>query len=159
MQTKEIRKEDIEVVKKVSSFLPAYTCDSVMDFLKIEFYEMLSKNVRIKKCANCGRYFIPSGDYNSDCCDRILPGEKFTCKKIMANKRRKEKLSSNPILKEYERAYKRNYARTKNQKLSAEEFRLWTETAVSERDKAVERYSLSPSEDIISDFKKWLGNK
>ena len=77
----------------------------------------------------------------------------------MAQKRRKEKVNSNPIVKEYERAYKRNYARVTSHKMNAEDFRLWTEEAAKKRDAFSAEYDSNPSDQIISEFKKYLGNK
>lgn len=52
---------------------------------------MIEHNIRIKKCKNCGKYFVLKGDYSTDYCDRIPDGEKFTCKKLAAMKARKKK--------------------------------------------------------------------
>lgn len=78
---------------------------------------------------------------------------------MAAIEKRKEKIQNNTILKEYERAYKRNYARLSNHRLSNEEFRIWAETASQERDKLSVKYESSPSDHIVVDFKKYLGNK
>ena len=80
-------------------------------------------------------------------------------KKIAAISARKNKVRNNPILKEYERAYKRNYARVTNHKMTAEDFRLWTEEATQKRDAFSAEYDSNPSDQLISDFKKYLGNK
>lgn len=77
----------------------------------------------------------------------------------MAQKRRKKKINSNPIVKEYERAYKRNYARVTNHKMNAEDFRLWSEEATQKRDAFSAEYNSNPSDQLISEFKKYLGNK
>lgn len=135
---------------------PAYKLSNT---LGIEFRKMAEHNLKIKKCKNCGKYFILKGDYGTEYCDRIPSGEKFTCKKLAAMKARKDKVQNNPILKEYEKAYKRMYARLSNHKISNEEFRLWMEDAVQERDIAITNYNCSPSEEIVKRFKEFLGNK
>lgn len=134
-------------------------CSYISDFLYFEFNCLFSNNLKIKRCKNCGKYFILKGDYSTDYCDRIPNGEKLTCKKIAAINIRKNKVKNNPILKEYEKAYKRNYARQANHKTTAEEFRLWTEDATKERDKVLSKYANEPSDQIIDDFKTYLGNK
>ena len=136
-----------------------YEYSTIEEYLIIEFRKMIDLDIKVKKCRNCGNYFVLKGDYSTDYCDRILPGEKSTCKKIAAVKARKEKLSSSPILKEFERAYKRRYAQVSNKKLKPEEFRLWVEEATIKRDEASGQYESAPNEKIIIDFKKYLGNK
>lgn len=134
-------------------------CESVSDFLYFEFDCLYSNNLKIKRCKNCKKYFVLKGDYSTDYCDRIPEGEKFTCKKIAATRSRKNKVKSNPILKEFEKAYKRNYARQSNHKITQEDFRLWVESAAKERDRILSLYGASPSKQIITDFKEYLGNK
>lgn len=149
----------IEEVQKSTTLVDVSLCTSLHDFLVFELHELLSSDIEVKRCKNCGKLFIPSGKYNTDCCDRIPKGEKYSCKKIMAQKRRKQKLSSDPIAKEYDRAYKRNYARVTNHKMTAEDFRLWTEEAAKKRDAFSAKYDSNPSDQLISEFKKYLGNK
>lgn len=146
---------------KTQEIIPAYLyqAETVFDFLFFEFIKMIELNVQIGTCKNCGKYFILKGDYNTDYCDRIPDGEKFTCKKIAAMRTRKKKVQNNPILKEYEKAYKRMYARLSNHKLSNEDFRLWVEDASRKRDSVAAKYSSSPSDNIVNQFKEYLGNK
>ena len=139
--------------------LDASYCEKPFDLLAFEIREFFLRDIEIKRCANCGKFFIPTGKYNTDCCDRIPNGQKYSCKKIMAQKRRREKTNSNPIIKEYERAYKRNYARVSNHKMDPNDFRLWVDTASKKRDDLSLQYQHSESEQIIIDFKKYLGNK
>lgn len=134
-------------------------CETPFDFLAFELREFFVKDINIKCCANCGQFFIPTGRYNTDCCDRIPEGQKYTCKKIMAQKRRCKKANSNPIIKEYERAYKRNYARVSNGNMTSENFRLWVEKTTKKRDDFIAKYHTTPSNQLITEFKNYLGNK
>ena len=77
----------------------------------------------------------------------------------MAQKRRKEKLNTDPIAKEYEKAYKRMYARVKNSNMTQEEFLKWNEEATIQRNIVSKKYAEAKTEDILIDFKKFLGNK
>lgn len=150
----------IDYIKAIGPYkLPGLTCGTPKDMIVNEFQHMLTLNIKMKKCKNCGLYFVLKGDYNTDYCDRVLPEEKFTCKKIAAINARKEKINNNPILKEYEKAYKRNYAKRSNKRISNEDFRLWIEEATQKRDSTIKQYEINPSNDLIIDFKKYLGNK
>lgn len=131
----------------------------VEDMLYAEFFKMISLDIKVMKCKNCGKYFILKGDYNTKYCDRFPTGEKYTCQKLATLKNQKDKLNNNPILKEYQKAYKRRYAQVSNKKLSNDEFRLWVEEATSKRDEAAELYNSNPDDRIVQEFKKYLGNK
>lgn len=136
-----------------------YECLAIEEYLIIEFRKMIELDLKVKKCKKCGKYFVLKGDYSTDYCDRISAGEKFTCKRIAAINARKSKISSNPILKEYEKAYKRKYAQVSNKRLKPEEFRLWVDEATSRRKTALEQYSNAQNEQIVIEFKKYLNNK
>ena len=147
-----------EIVKKHDVLLVAECC-TPKDFLFFEFYQLLKKEVRIKKCMYCGKYFILKGDYATDYCDRIPIGETQTCRRLAATNTYKNKIRTNPILTEYQKAYKRNYAKVSSKRWSSEQFRVWTEESVIKRDEFVHEYSISPSEEIVKRFKQYLGNK
>lgn len=89
----------IEIVKSKKPYqLSALICSTPRDLLVYELYHMLKLNIKVKIRKLCGEYFILKGDYNTDYCDRILPGEKLTCKKISCINARKHKINNNPIL-------------------------------------------------------------
>lgn len=136
-----------------------YEYSTIDKYLMEELFLLIKINARVKRCSMCHKYFILKGDYGTKYCDRISAGEKFTCKKLAAIQNRKNKVQKNPILKEYEKAYKRNYARQANHKITAEDFRLWTEEATKKRDQALSRYASDPSDQVIADFKTYLGNR
>lgn len=150
--------ELIKQIKENSHISTVYECNTVQDFVFWEFYTLLKNNAKVKRCAYCQKLFISKGDYDTDCCDRIHENGK-TCKKMMTIKRRKDKLKTSPIAAEYERAYKRMYARVSNGKMEKEEFRLWGIDASQKRDLAEAEYIKNHSDKIISDFKTFLGNK
>lgn len=153
-------KEAADTLKNIPVFAACYyKHDQISQYLLKELFAIIKLDARVKKCQNCGKYFILKGDYATEYCDRIPEGEKFTCKKIAAMKARKQKVQGNPILKEYERAYKRMYARLSSHKISNEEFRLWADKAAQKRDSMVTEYSDSPSDKVLNDFKEFLGNK
>lgn len=133
--------------------------NSLESYLMEELFSLIKMNVRVKKCLNCGKYFILKGDYATDYCDRIPEGEKHTCKKLAAMQTRKKKVSLNPILKEYERAYKRNYSRVSNKRMTNEDFRKWVDAAIIERDRLNSEYNGNPPDTALNEFKKYLGNK
>lgn len=154
---------NIDIINKLEDIQlqinQVYCTDTLSNLLYVEFHKMIEHNIRVKKCKNCGKYFILKGDYLTNYCNRIPNGEKYSCRKIAAIKSRKEKLSKNPILREYEKAYKRNYARCYNSQISQEEFQSWINEATKKRTLAEKKYNKKPSEEIVNSFKSYLGNK
>lgn len=160
LYTSKITQKTINLIKAANIFpLQLFYCNYPVEYAFCEFNALIKINAKMKRCKRCGKYFILKGDYNTDYCDRILPDEKLSCKKAAAIETRKKKIQKNPILKEYERAYKRNYARLNSKKITKEEFRLWTEEASKERDRIISEYAISPSDQIVANFKSYLGNK
>ncbi|RHU86928.1 hypothetical protein DXC27_09615 [Ruminococcus sp. OM08-7] len=153
-------KEIVAQLKKIKvSATTRYQYGNLYGYLIEELYNLIQLNTHIKKCKFCNKYFIPKGNYASEYCDRIMPGERFSCKKLAAMQTRKEKVKSNPILQEYERAYKRMYARVTARKLSQKDFKEWTDSASLERDRVISAYEASPTPELINSFKNYLGNR
>ena len=136
-----------------------YSFETMQESLMCEFLKMLELNIKIKKCAICGKYFILNG-HDGECCDNLYKDTGLTCQQVYADRNYKNKRKKNPILKEYDKCYKRMYARYSSRKnLSSEKYNSWKEEAARERDKALAAYAANPSDTIIEDFKKFLGNK
>jgi len=160
LKSDSVTQQDIEYIKKYPFVGRFYVnCQTVKDFVFFEFYTIISQDIEIKKCHRCGKYFIQKGNYHTDYCDRVPEGKRHTCKKLAAIEARAEKLKSNPILKEFEKAYKRNYARRKNDIMSPAEFSEWSNKATAERDRIALEYAAEPSEQLLQQFKEFLGNK
>ena len=136
-----------------------FLTNSLENIMSIEFQKMIEIDAKAKKCKNCGRYFLLKGGYQTDYCDRIPKGKNHTCKKLGAINARKKKIGENVILKEFEKAYKRNYARVSNKKISQDEFRLWMDSATIKRDQLVKQYNDAPPNNVLLKFKNYLGNK
>lgn len=156
----EITPDTIKAVKQeLISQVQLFYCNAPVEYAFCEFNSLIQINAKVKRCKRCGKFFLLKGDYNTDYCDRILPGNNMTCKKAAATENRKNKVAHNPILKEYEKAYKRMYARCINNKISKEDFRMWADEASCKRDELIKQYQLTPSQDIVDNFKAYLGNK
>lgn len=128
-----------------------YINTSPMAFCFTEFLKVLECGLRIKKCKNCNKLFVATTNHNVEYCS--------SCKNIGATKSYNKKVKQNPILKEYNKAYKRNYARIGKPGMSNEQFRNWVEEATQKRDSLIDKYLSEPSDSLIADFKKYLGNR
>ncbi|MDR0923725.1 MAG: DUF6076 domain-containing protein [Hungatella sp.] len=148
----ELNNKAIQSLKSVEIFpVRLNHCKTPTEYAFCEFHAMLDSNIKIKRCDFCGNYFILSGNYHTKYCT--------DCKNEAIKSARKSKVDSSPILKEYEKAYKRMYARRTNQRMTYEEFLIWTEKASAKRDIFNERYNSAPSEDLVREFKDFLENK
>ena len=151
-QNPEWQNREIEIIH-------GYTFETPKDALYCEFLKMLELGIKIRKCAVCGKYFIITG-HNGKCCDNLYKDTGLTCQQVFSDRNYKNKRKQNPILKEYDKAYKRMYARYSNKKnLTSKEYDKWKEQAKQERDRVLETYNKSPSDSIVNSFKQFLGNK
>ena len=136
-----------------------YTFKTPEEALQCEFLKMLELGIKIRKCAVCGKYFIITG-HNGKCCDNLYKDTGLTCQQVFADRNYRNKRKGNPILKEYDKAYKRMYARYSSKKnLTSDEYAKWKNVAAQERDKALKAYAETPSDTVISSFKQFLNNK
>ena len=95
--------------------------------------EELSKipNYPIKKCQNCGMYFIPTSKTDEVYCDYPKENSK-TCRELGAFQSYTERLKQNKAMGEYRRNYKRLFAQVKKNKGNkelAKEFEIWKKQA------------------------------
>ena len=94
--------------------LASYTIiQSLHEMLFFEFAEMLKQGLQVKKCGLCNRYFILQSKHETEFCDRIYRGNR-TCKQVGAKKSFNERVAADPVLQEYQRIYKRYFARCAN---------------------------------------------
>ena len=153
-EPKQLTPTIIEHIKNLSiDYKEVYEPFNIRDFLFLEFTKMIESNLKMRKCDNCGRYFILKGNYNTRYCDRIFEGEKRTCQAIASANNYSEKVNGTPVLKEYNRAYKRYFARYRNKRMSYSDFHEWSEQAKAKRELALN------GEMNFDDFVAWLGNK
>lgn len=125
-----------------------YEIDNICQLLYLEVLSMINANIMIKKCRNCGKYFIVN-DRKKAYCDRIY-NSKGTCSTVGPNLSFQKKMKNEPALDLYNHAYKAHHARVKNKKMSIGDFSLWAEEAKKNLEK------VRSGELDITVFKKWL---
>jgi hypothetical protein len=125
-----------------------YITENLEDILKLEVCEMAQSGIRIKRCKNCGRYFILEKG-NMEYCDRIAPGETKPCSEIgKARTYEKRVADDNGLMALYRKSYKTHYARILAEKISKKDFEKWKKEALKKRDSVksgklgLEEYSL-----------------
>lgn len=130
-----------EIVYTISDKLTLneeYIASDISSLLYLEFMKMLQYKIFVKECENCGKLFAMRGNYNKKYCDRKIKGTSKTCQEVGATNNFKNKMQNNPVIGEYQKAYKRLYARKRTGKITKEELEEQIKKATLLRDKAVE---------------------
>jgi hypothetical protein len=110
-----------------------YVTETLEDLLKLEVYGMAREDIRIKRCKNCGRYFILEKG-NLEYCDRIAAGETKPCSEIGKTRTYEQRITGgNSAMALYRKAYKTHFARIKSGSMTREEFDLWKAEATEKR--------------------------
>jgi hypothetical protein len=106
--------------------------------MRFELMKMISQNMPVKMCANCGRYFILDGRSDIEYCSRPLadqPGK--TCQHVGALNKYMDKVHADPIREEFHKAYKRNHSRVRVGSMTQTEFLEWSDEAREKRDQCI----------------------
>ena len=92
--------------------------------------EELSKisNYPIKKCQNCGMYFIPNAKTDEVYCDYPKQNLK-PCRELGAFQSYTERLKNNQAMGEYRRTYQQKFMQVKKDKNKAKNFEKWKKQA------------------------------
>lgn len=148
---------NFEETIKNAKFVPTeiYESSNIAGLLSIEFREMIKNQIYIKKCENCGLYFLPENRIDTLYCTRIQitkKGSTVTCQQIGATRKYTKNTKNNIIYKEYRKTYKTNYARYKIGAWDIKRWNIWKEAA---KDK-FEEYKLQTLENKIKEFIEWL---
>lgn len=114
-----------------------YIASDISSLLYLEFMKMLQYNVYVRKCENCGKLFAVKNNHNKKYCDRKIEGTSKTCQEVGATNSFKNKMLKDPIVGEYQRAYKRLYARKRTGKITKDELERQIKKATLLRDRAV----------------------
>ena len=114
-----------------------YGINDIEDLFRFEFIKMCEYDVFIKKCLNCGRYFIPRRRADTEYCDRLFGETGRKCSEVGATLRYEKKVADNPILEAHKKAYRRFNSRTRVKKMTQSEFMAWADEAAQKRDECL----------------------
>lgn len=137
------------LVNGTLKFIDKYQMDTSRTAIKFDFISILKHNKSIKKCENCGKFFIPTIRSDEIYCDNIFKNNK-TCKQIGYE----IKVNNDKFMKVYRTAYKTKNAyknRNMNNNPHAEaDFNNWVEKAKSKLNDA------QIGEITLDEYKHWL---
>lgn len=133
---------------KTTKVYEEYEIKSLHELLYLEILSMIQAGTMIRKCKNCGKYFIID-NRKTVYCDRI--DESGMCCSAVGSKRSfQQKVDQDEALKIYTRAYKTHHARVRKNIMSQEAFRIWRSEAKANLEKT------RNGELDISAFQEWL---
>ena len=127
-----------EILQNPVQMIREYEFHRVSDILSMEFSRMLETGARLRKCKRCGKYFLMKGNYDTQYCSRIAPGETRKCQELAAQENYKRKAENNPALDIYGKYYRRYSARVKVHQIKPEAFRKWKYAAITKRNDCVD---------------------
>lgn len=94
---------------KGANFTSYTVLEDFSDFLYYEFTELLKQGLTVRRCKNCGQYFVLKSKHQTYYCDRKQETGR-SCKQIGNKKEYQNRIASDPALQEYERIYKLHHA-------------------------------------------------
>lgn len=112
--TKEEDAQEIAKFVRDSETLPYnYLCENIIPSFIIELFELTSiENIEIKKCKNCGKFFVPEKRSDELYCNNIFENDK-TCKEVGPFKVKQKLMEENNDLKVYRNVYQKLLLRTR----------------------------------------------
>lgn len=128
--------QEIEPPENITSRLFVGS-DDLQAVLLTEIQEMAQQNVKLKKCAYCGRYFQPFSS-RTVYCDRLVGESGKSCKELAAKEKYEKKIAADEGLSLYQRrnkAYAMRVSRAPEIYKDAE-YQVWKQAAES----AVKQY-------------------
>lgn len=123
---------------------------TIYDLIDFSVRECVKREVKMRVCKNCGRYFTFTGRSSAEYCNRVCDDKGRTCKEMGASLTWTKGRGSDAVFKEYRREYKKRFAWIKAGKILAEDFYAWGEKA---------REKMSECEDgklTLEEFSDWL---
>lgn len=107
------------------------------DFVQFILAEYIRRNLRLRTCKFCGRYFGIMGNTRAEFCDRPIDGSTKTCKEMGSLRLYEKRRMEDPAIREYKRSYKAHNARIRYGIMTREEFNAWSQEARRRRDDCV----------------------
>lgn len=143
-------------VKNKNTITSVYSCDSIEDVCMASLYHLLKLGLVIKKCNNCGKYFIPLRRSDAIYCDRISPyNPSKTCKDDGSQRTFEEKLKMDDAEKLRRSVYQVMQMRVRRNpdiEIYKENFEQW------KSDVAKWKAGIKKGTITSEDFIKWLND-
>ena len=123
---------------------------SIYDMVDFFLRESIRRELKLRVCKNCGRYFVLTGRASAEYCDRAADEKGRTCKVVGSAKQWGQKSDSDKVFQAYRKEYKKRFARIKAGKLPAAAFYEWGDAA------RVKKKECDEGTITLDEFKAWL---
>lgn len=123
--------------------------NTIRDLIDFSLRECVKREIPVRRCRNCGRYFPIIGRVTAEYCSRPSASGKL-CRSTAPVRKWAESRRSDQVFQEYRREYKRRFTWIKVGKLTEEQFASWHKAAKA-RKKDCDREVIS-----LDEFKAWL---
>lgn len=109
-----MRQDETQRIVSTANINSSYfiECADIIQALLIELLEIAKLNIEIKKCRNCGKFFVPDNRSDEIYCSNIYENGK-TCKKIGHFKVQQKLIHENDNLRIYRNVYQKLLLRTR----------------------------------------------
>ena len=122
----------------------------IYDLIDFHVRECVKREVKMRVCKNCLRYFAVTGKASTEYCGRVCDSKGRTCREIGAINTWTQRKQGDEVFKEYRREYKKRFARINAGKLTKSVFYAWSEEARKKKEDC-DGGVISPEE-----FSRWL---
>ena len=123
--------------------------NTIRDLIDFSLRECVQREIPVRRCRNCGRYFPITGRITAEDCSRPSASGKL-CRSTAPVQKWAESRRSDQVFQEYRREYKRRFAWIKSGKYTEEQFAAWHKAAKAGK-KDCDRELIS-----LDEFKAWL---
>ena len=122
----------------------------IYDLIDFHVRECVKREVRMRVCKNCLRYFAVTGKASTEYCGRVCDSKSRTCREMGAINTWTQRKQGDEVFKEYRREYKKRFARINAGKLTKSAFYAWSEEARKKKEDC-DNGTITPE-----DFSRWL---
>ena len=122
----------------------------IYDLIDFHVRECVKREVKMRVCKNCLRYFAVTGRASTEYCGRVCDSKGRTCREMGAINTWTQRKQGDEVFKEYRREYKKRFARINAGKLTKSVFYAWSEEARKKKEDC-DNGTITPE-----DFSRWL---
>ena len=122
----------------------------IYDLIDFHVRECVKREVKMRVCKNCLRYFAVTGKASTEYCGRVCDSKGRTCREMGAINTWTQRKQDDEVFKEYRREYKKRFARINAGRLTKSAFYAWSEEARKKKEDC-DNGTITPE-----DFSRWL---
>ena len=122
----------------------------IYDLIDFHVRECVKREVKMRVCKNCLRYFAVTGKASTEYCGRVCDSKGRTCREMGAINTWTQRKQGDEVFKEYRREYKKRFARINAGRLTKSAFYAWSEEARKKKEDC-DNGTITPE-----DFSRWL---